>query len=63
MASNHQWVTFTKGHIHVNGCAECGQILLPTNAESECQQVPPSQNILIQKGYRIVANLKTSQVA
>ncbi|NVJ50663.1 MAG: hypothetical protein HWE13_05870 [Gammaproteobacteria bacterium] len=48
----HNWVTFTKGRIHVTGCAHCGQVLLPTNENTECYKVSMSDNLLAKKGFR-----------
>ncbi len=62
MSGNHQWVSFTKGRIHITGCAGCGQILLPTNEHTECFKLPLKDNLLVRKGYRITGAAQ-SQVA
>ncbi|WMS86717.1 hypothetical protein [Pleionea litopenaei] len=55
----HNWVTFTKGRIHVTGCAHCGQVLLPTNEHTECFKVSMDDNLLAKKGFRASGYLVT----
>jgi hypothetical protein len=53
MSASHQWVSYTKGRICITGCAGCGQVLLPTNEDSECLKLSLKDNPLVRKGYRI----------
>lgn len=61
--NNHQWVTFTKGRIHVTGCASCGQVLLPTNEHTQCMKLPKADNTLLQRGFRISGSAAKRKVA
>ncbi|WP_144391897.1 hypothetical protein [Pleionea sediminis] len=61
MSNNHQWVIFAKGRMHVTGCANCGEVLLPTNEHAECLRVDKEQNLLIKKGFEIKGPSNRSQ--
>lgn len=58
--SSHHWVTFTKGRIHVTGCSNCGQVLMPTNEDTSCHKVPVTDNMLVNKGFRITGAVQAA---
>lgn len=63
MADKHQWVIFSKGRMQVTGCANCGEVLLPTNELSDCNHEKKKSNMLLQRGFEITGRVRGSQVA
>ncbi len=63
MSNQHQWCTYSKGRIHITGCAGCGQILLPSNSHTNCIKIPEEDNMLLAKGYEITQIMQDQEVA
>jgi hypothetical protein len=51
--TTHQWTLFQKGKIKVKACSCCGQMLLPSNLKSTCEEKNISLSPIVKAGYEI----------
>lgn len=54
MSTNkHEWATFYKGRLRLKACICCGQMSLPSNAESHCEKGNISSSPILKAGYSL----------
>ena len=51
--TTHQWTLFQEGKIKIKACGCCGQMLLPSNLQSSCEEQNISLSPIVQAGYEI----------
>jgi hypothetical protein len=61
--TTHQWTTFQKGRLKVKACACCGEMCLPSNASSICENGNISLSPIAKAGYVIAAYAPSRRVA
>ncbi len=61
--SSHQWTTFQKGRLKVKACGCCGEMCLPSNAQSACEKENIHLSPIVRAGYVLSRELPISQRA
>ena len=51
--STHQWAKFAKGRLKLTACAFCGEMSLPSNVYTQCNQGNLLYSPIVKAGYRL----------
>ncbi len=55
--TKHQWTIFRKGRLRVKACACCGEMSLPSNSESICDQRNILTSPIVRAGYVLESDI------
>lgn len=58
--TTHQWTTFQKGRLRIKACACCGEMSLPSNAESVCDKRNILISPIVRAGYTLAPSAPTT---
>lgn len=61
--TGHQWTRFQKGRLKVKACARCGEMSLPSNSESYCDNRSILSSPIVRAGYVLADELPDAKKA
>ncbi len=55
--TTHQWTMFQKGRLRIKACACCGEMSLPSNSQSVCDERNILTSPIVRAGYTLVVEM------